>query len=738
MNGKGRGGEAQMLATLSSFFSDKDMTDETEKSCLKNMQVFLGKISGDMNLDKPDGIEAMALALKRDLKWQRLQAYSIKYISDNLRISSHRGPAASHKRKAIMLVKVGLINVATKILKVKIPELNVERDPKEMKRSMIDNARPGTEIPWYLVHYYCCDVVTSIVNALKLSAEVGSSSTDPTLEKIAKSGIVEALITCVNQNEFCALTLCASVRAISCLCSLSHEASQRAIFSGVIHKLGPILVKDTAHKIVFDWANKGPNEFELKILSYNKIGLMSDDPPAQEKISNREEYIDASLDWSSSLQTHSLTTLANLVNRGVKFSHFFFKETRTLKAVIKWLRTAPLIRSERVLVKQALGLMATLSFNVDLGWILVSEWKIINYVENIVMYPYQDLAYAGFRYIHISTYPDCKAKNLIGKSETILRACALHAFSSIHDIRSFVLQCVEMFSKGDSSPTMLKYLGARDLTLLEDSFGQYGDTKDMITCIRENYKKYALSQWKKELEKLERSDVIIDQRKSEELKKKGNACFNSGLYEKALEFYNDAIKICPITTPSSTNHRVQWCSLLATLYGNRAQCYINLKRWQEAVSDCDYAIIRCLHYDLIDVGGAADYYTSLSAVDLTKQDIFKTFAEVTPILLKAMFRRSKALFELKDYLRAVVDAEQCAFMRKDDYTFYIHYEKVLLAYRDNKGVENARRCGLCWKGGGQKLKRCAYCSAIYCSRKCQSEAWDKGHKDNCGSQLKNN
>ena len=46
-------------------------------------------------------------------------------------------------------------------------------------------------------------------------------------------------------------------------------------------------------------------------------------------------------------------------------------------------------------------------------------------------------------------------------------------------------------------------------------------------------------------------------------------------------------------------------------------------------------------------------------------------------------------------------------------------------------MEPFQRCDECSRGRGEKLKRCVQCTALYCSRECQEEAWKKRHKVIC-------
>lgn len=63
----------------------------------------------------------------------------------------------------------------------------------------------------------------------------------------------------------------------------------------------------------------------------------------------------------------------------------------------------------------------------------------------------------------------------------------------------------------------------------------------------------------------------------ETLKNQGNAAWQAGQVQQAVEYYSKAIEL----TQGNPN---------ATYYGNRANCYLHLKMWQECINDCDKAI----------------------------------------------------------------------------------------------------------------------------------------------------
>lgn len=58
----------------------------------------------------------------------------------------------------------------------------------------------------------------------------------------------------------------------------------------------------------------------------------------------------------------------------------------------------------------------------------------------------------------------------------------------------------------------------------------------------------------------------------EELHKKGNSLFSEGKYQEAIDAYKECLK-----KSSDDNNRLQ------ILNRNLAQCYINLKKYKEAV-----------------------------------------------------------------------------------------------------------------------------------------------------------
>jgi len=67
---------------------------------------------------------------------------------------------------------------------------------------------------------------------------------------------------------------------------------------------------------------------------------------------------------------------------------------------------------------------------------------------------------------------------------------------------------------------------------------------------------------------------------SAEEKEKGNSCFKKGSYKEAAVLYTNALKIC---TDEDKD-------MIIALYKNRAACWLKLKRYDDAISDCKAAI----------------------------------------------------------------------------------------------------------------------------------------------------
>jgi tetratricopeptide (TPR) repeat protein len=76
-----------------------------------------------------------------------------------------------------------------------------------------------------------------------------------------------------------------------------------------------------------------------------------------------------------------------------------------------------------------------------------------------------------------------------------------------------------------------------------------------------------------------------DAKHASELKTIGNELFSAKKYDEAIEAYSEALDICP----SGDEHSYA----RAVFYSNRAACFMELKKYEEAIADCT----RCIKLD---------------------------------------------------------------------------------------------------------------------------------------------
>jgi hypothetical protein len=73
-----------------------------------------------------------------------------------------------------------------------------------------------------------------------------------------------------------------------------------------------------------------------------------------------------------------------------------------------------------------------------------------------------------------------------------------------------------------------------------------------------------------------------DAERASEMKALGNKHYAAQEYEDAIECYSEAVDMCPFTADFSYS--------LAVYLSNRAACFLNLDRWDDAIADCTAAI----------------------------------------------------------------------------------------------------------------------------------------------------
>ena len=93
-------------------------------------------------------------------------------------------------------------------------------------------------------------------------------------------------------------------------------------------------------------------------------------------------------------------------------------------------------------------------------------------------------------------------------------------------------------------------------------------------------------------------------------KESGNDCFKNGKYDTAIEFYSQAIEVCPKENITD----------LSQFYQNRAAAYEQLRKWESVENDCTKAIelnskyVKALHR-------RARAYENLKQLELCLEDV---------------------------------------------------------------------------------------------------------------------
>ncbi|PKA50765.1 Outer envelope protein 64, mitochondrial [Apostasia shenzhenica] len=163
----------------------------------------------------------------------------------------------------------------------------------------------------------------------------------------------------------------------------------------------------------------------------------------------------------------------------------------------------------------------------------------------------------------IPTTPDFPLKTSLKRKMSPEFEDCLHILLSLSGL-SGCCQVAIPFGKHDGFPISLSFIAAHgaDKFLLDTVLDMHSSLQEQIS-IASNLTPAA--------------DFDGDMDASELLKEKGNAAFKGKQWNKAVNFYTEAIKLNDLN---------------ATYYCNRAAAYLELGCFQQAEADCNQAIIR--------------------------------------------------------------------------------------------------------------------------------------------------
>lgn len=172
---------------------------------------------------------------------------------------------------------------------------------------------------------------------------------------------------------------------------------------------------------------------------------------------------------------------------------------------------------------------------------------------------------------------------------------------------------------------LINNLNDLNINSVNDENSDYESCEESIDC---NSKQLDPEQ-ENEIQTDDESDIAIEsqlsaeelnRRKLEsiELKTEGNKQFKEGLYEKSLELYTKALRLCP---KEFTEER-------ALMYGNRSAAEIHLNLKDNAIKDCSKAIQLNPNY-LKALLRRAQLYRDCQKLDESLAD-YKTVLELDP------------------------------------------------------------------------------------------------------------
>ncbi|XP_071506836.1 uncharacterized protein, partial [Diadema antillarum] len=604
-----------------------------------------------------------------------------------------------------LFITCGIFDVVNLLLRVQVPEDVAQSDAS----SILGDA-------WESVHLHSLELTSNIL---------GSSYICPTEEKtrpflnavLSNKSFLDVVVKHAMESTRPMMISFALHILYHCATADVAAAKKIARKKELFLRLCEYVTKGNAVKMVTDWFRGGVEQYELDLLGDRPQGLLPifhQEPFTQRAMDEmtKEEQRNAALTFADSLQLFSLRAMAMMCNVDTVGTDLVAKDPDLLTPCIRWLSAPVNSKNAGAAVKETLHIVSGLCSNEAICHRLVSSYNLIGLLEKGVYYSSFEFVKAYFVVAtKIASHPGM-LRSKIGAVESIARSAAIHMYCNSQDLQLFVFAYLTHIVETEGVYHMIKYFGPHHIHHYPMYY--FNDVHDLdmaVTDLLRGYEHYAKGAYDQATAAFRHrlaTSPKLNQQRAEVLKEEGNTFFRKQLYAKAIEKYTDAIVICPPL--EKRKDKMFWYDLPVTLYSNRAQCHLMLENHAKAVMDCDKAAARC-----IDVCHAA-------TIGPNRNNI---------LLRKVLFRRAKALFTLRDYHRAICDISLCVRGEPTSDIFVPFKDKVMIRFRQKHGTEPVPSCDRCGKGTGKKLKRCSNCTALYCSRECQLDAWEKFHKVNC-------
>ncbi|XP_031568313.1 uncharacterized protein LOC116303015 [Actinia tenebrosa] len=674
--------KSEVDATMKEILDVRKVSEKAKKKKAERFFHFLG--GGD------SPIEAVELALGRN---ENLQYAQVKSVTEIVKFLDQFGETrvCLEEERCIeilhalvrVLYQCNLLKVLQKFLQLRIPDESICKG-----------------IPWKSIYFNSLTILKSMIDFAK--------KMDTQSKTIVETGTVELLMD-YSDGTVDILTCFPAVTGLSSLCTISMEARERVIFCNGLTKFGYLILKDNCQKMHFKAYQQGLKPFQVKELDRVRNVYLHEELMEGKKYVGRSDLSYHVLKkWSKKVQLAAGHIILKIAEQNDRHRKLVFENKFISKAIVKWIKAPVILHGDSEMIDISLRIMATLCFNEEVALQLVEQYGIIEHFEHGVNVPDRDLVLSFLAVILQLSNLGGRCRAAVLENKDIIQSLATFAFSHDKEIQNVLIHIlVQLVDNPQSSGDNLVQHGITPKNmLLLTHFYEYD--VHIFKTFKQNLTK-TCSSWRKEEIHFGRTRhefiATLDEQQAARLKDMGNDKFKNEEYSVAIDFYSKAIEVCP-PAKKGTNNEWKWWVVPAVLYSNRAQAFLKVKEWGPAYVDCKYAIARSMEEN----------------------------DEASKILTKTTYRRARASLELGNYHEALNDIAFCMRKKYKDDNVRSLYQEILVKYREHVGIEPIRRCAVCMEGEGEKLKRCANCNEVYCSRSCQLYAWDTGHKTFCNGK----
>lgn len=709
MNGKEKRRVSKFQDQMKVLIDALATQDKSRNKCVKKLFRNVTR-----NSDPADA-EAVQLTLGRDHEWRRHQVVVMKSLSKIVRLMMMTEGTTFHEmewRELVeLLISCGLFEVINLLLCIKVP-LSITQD----------DASSGLGDSWESVYFHSLELTSNIVGSSYICHT--EDTIKPFVDMVIHNKSFMEVIIKFAMDTTRPIITCHALHILAHCCSKNIPSAKRL---GKKKELFPRLCeyvnKNFAVKLVSDWFKGGVEQYEFDMMGDRPQGLLplyfqeAFKEHSTEEMT-KDEQRSCVMTYAYSMHLFSLKLMAVLTVADDNARDIVAKDPSLLKPCIRWMEAPVNCKFAGAALNETLLMITGLCSSEAICHKLVASYDLIKLVERGVFFCTYDFV---SNYFHVATKISSHAGMLrekMGQVEAIARSAAVHMYSHSHELQIYMLAYLNNILETEGVHHMIKYFGPHHIHYYPEYY--FDEVRVLSTTVKEllkGYHYYAKSaylnadhQFRQRL----KANCKLDHVKAEQLKEAGNEAYAERDLDKAVAKYTEGLIICPPL--KKTQQLKTWYDLPISLYCNRAMCYLTLRQYDKAVKDCDKAVARC-------IGVASPNNTIGNNKNNT-------------LLRKALFRRSKGHFQLGDYYRALCDITLC--LEGDtiaDY-FFVHKDKVMIHFRDKHGLEPIPSCDMCGLGIGKKLKRCAKCTALYCSKDCQLRAWDKFHKWNCDEFVK--